>query len=380
MLEASSGSHATPQTPAVETMVARLLENSPPATQVLRLPPPVREAPAATAAFAGLSYASPEEPGVSRRRSGRGFVYERADGSRVKDRATLARIRALAIPPAWRRVWISPDPNGHLQAMGYDEKGRRQYRYHARFRELREHVKYQRLIAFAETLPLIRARVEADMARPGRRQVLATVVHLLETTMIRVGNRSYARDNHSFGLTTLEPRHLQIAGTRLRFSFTGKSGKAWRLDIRDKRIVRILKTCQELPGQSLFRYVDEVGEAQSITSVDVNDYLREISGADFTAKDFRTWNGTVLAATELAQAPAPQTARAGKHSLAVAIRKVAAQLHNTPAVCRACYVHPAVVDAFLAGDLRLDLEGQPANPWLSAAEMAVLSFVRARAK
>ncbi|HEY2051305.1 MAG TPA: DNA topoisomerase IB [Caulobacteraceae bacterium] len=336
--------------------------------------------PAAAAERAGLTYASHEGPGISRRRFGRGFAYRSADGGRIEDPEILARIRALAIPPAWREVWICADPDGHIQATGRDARGRLQYIYHPKFREVRDEAKYRHVIGFALSLPKIRTQVAADMGQSadGRRQVLATVVHLLETTMIRVGNRSYAHTNHSFGLTTLEPRHVEISGTRLRFEFQGKSGKMWKLDIRDRRIVRILKTCQELPGQSLFRYVDEDGNPQAVSSEDVNAYLREISGADVTAKDFRTWTGTVMAAGRLAKEAPPETATAARRGLTEVVKTVAAQLGNTPAICRACYIHPAVVDAFLEGALQLGSHKAAAHEGLSDEEATVLAFLVAR--
>ena len=336
------------------------------------------DSPPATAKRAGLTYASSDQPGFTRRRHGRGFSYSPPAGGKVSDRRTLARFRALVIPPAWRDVWICPDPNGHVQAIGYDEKGRRQYIYHPEFRRLREAAKFRRLIAFAAVLPRVRAQVDADMRQVahGRRQVLATVIHLLETTMIRVGSRAYARANQSFGLTTLEPRHVEIVGTRLRFDFRGKSGRAWKLDIRDRRIVRILRSCQELPGQGLFRYVDEDGAPQAVTSDDVNNYLRGIAGADVSAKDFRTWHGTVMAATALAECGPQESQTRAKRCVSDAIRQVAARLGNTPTICRRCYVHPAVVDAYMAGELRL--EAPELIDGLSHEETAVLVFLEAR--
>jgi DNA topoisomerase-1 len=359
-------------------LIDRLLENNPPAEGLLRLPPPAQTEPAAAAQFAGLTYASPDQPGIARRRAGQGFSYRGPDGALIRDRPTLERIRTLVIPPAWRNVWICPNSNGHIQAIGYDDKGRRQYRYHARFREVREEVKYHHLIEFAESLPRLRAHVARDMGQSdlSRRQVLATVVYLLESTMIRVGNRSYARVNQSFGLTTLEPRHVEIVGTTLRFAFKGKSGKEWKLDIRDRRIVRILKTCQELPGQRLFRYIDEFGEAQTVTSADVNEYLRQVAGVDVTAKDFRTWNGTVMTATVLAEAPPAECATRRKRQLAAAIREVAARLGNTAAICRKCYVHPAVIEAYLDGSLHLDAGAEAPPEGLRPEEHAVLCFLR----
>lgn len=334
--------------------------------------------PEASAQAAGLVYVSPDSPGLTRRRSGRGFRYLDAHGRAVSGAAALARIRALVIPPAWREVWICPDPDGHIQAVGQDEKGRRQYIYHPRFRARRDAAKFEHLIDFAEALPALRARVDADMKRGGRdrRAVLATVAHLLETTMIRVGGAAYARDNGSFGLTTLRSRHVKIDGGELRFQFKGKSGRIWRLSVRDRRVARLVKSCQDLPGQDLFQYLDEAGERRTVTSADVNAYLKEISGRDITAKDFRTWNGTVLAAAALAEGEAAHSPSARKRALAKAMAKVAARLGNTVAVCRKCYVHPAISETFLEGALVLDQRSEPNG--LEPGEAAVLAFLRAR--
>jgi len=334
----------------------------------------------AAAEEAGLTYASPDSAGVSRRRAGKGFTYRDPQGKRVTDKQTLARIRALAVPPAWKGVWICPDPNGHIQAMGFDDKGRRQYRYHAKFRAFRESVKYEHMLAFAEALPRLRARVAADMAGPGlgRPRVLATVVHLLETTMIRVGNREYARENQSFGLTTLEKgRHAEVEGARLKFHFKGKGGKVWNLDIRDRRVAKIVKTCQELPGQHLFQYLDADGTPHAVTSADVNAYLREITGEDVTAKDFRTWNGTVLAAMALLEIGAEPRKSFAKKNVTRAIERVSTRLGNTPAICRKCYCHPQVVAAYLDGGLSLEVGAETDDGQLRPEEAAVLAFLRA---
>jgi DNA topoisomerase-1 len=335
---------------------------------------------------AGLVYVSTDDPGLSRRRAGKGFGYRNPAGHRVLDSAVLQRIRALAIPPAWTRVWISADPDGHIQAVGYDDRGRRQYRYHAKFREVREGVKYEHMVAFAEALPRVRRRVAADMTAPGlgRAKVLATVVHLLETTMIRIGNPAYARQNGSFGLTTLLNRHVQVEGSDLRFHFKGKSGKVWRLGVRDRRIARIVRSCQELPGQHLFQYLDEAGERQSVTSADVNAYLKDVGGADITAKDFRTWTGTVLAAGALAEFEMADSVSRAKKNVTQAIERVAARLGNTPTICRKCYVHPEIVSAYLGGSLLLEIRNDSDGPLpdtfetLRPEETAVLSFLRAR--
>jgi DNA topoisomerase-1 len=340
----------------------------------------------AAAKAAGLVYVSSEAPGFSRHRAGKGFAYRSPDGQRVSDKATLARIRSLAIPPAWRSVWVCSDPKGHIQAVGQDERGRKQYRYHPRFREMRDGAKFEHMMVFAQALPDLREQVAKHMAAPGvgRNKVLATVVHLLETTMIRVGNSSYAKENKSYGLTTLLNRHVRIEGAELRFHFKGKSGKTWRLGVRDRRIARIVKSCQELPGQHLFQYLDEAGRRQAVTSSDVNAYLKEISGADITAKDFRTWTGTVLAARALAEFEAADTKARAKKNVTRAIEHVSARLGNTPTICRKCYIHPEIVTAYLDGGLLLDIPNdiscqlRDAEAALRPDEAAVLSFLRTR--
>lgn len=301
----------------------------------------------------GLVYATDDVVGIGRRKAGTGFSYRNANGATLKDRTTLQRIRALAIPPAWREVWICPDTNGHLQATGRDEKGRKQYLYHSGFREVRDSVKFAHMLEFAQRLPAIRARVAKDMALAGlpRRKVLATTVHLLETTLIRVGNDDYARQNGSFGLTTLRRRHLQVEGTELRFRFKGKSGKIWRVQLRDRRIARILKACQDLPGQQLLQYQDDSGAIHDVTSSEVNAYLKDITGAEITAKDFRTWAGTVLTTTALQEFGAFDSVAEGEKNIRSAIKAVAVHLGNTATVCRKCYVHPDVLLAYLDGSL-----------------------------
>jgi DNA topoisomerase-1 len=333
-----------------------------------------------------LIHISVAAPGIARRRSGKGFTYTAANGARVADKATLARIRALVIPPAWTDVWISPDPNGHIQAVGFDAKGRKQYRYHARFREQRDCAKFDRLAEFAQALPALRARVAEDMRTHGlgREKVLATIVHLLETTMIRVGNAAYARENKSYGLTTLRNRHVKIDGGALRFDFKGKSGKVWRLNVHDRRVARIVRACQELPGQDLFQYLDDNGHRQAISSGDVNAYLKEVSGRDITAKDYRTWTGTVLAARTLAECDATECATAAKRNLNLAIKQTAARLGNTPTICRKSYIHPAIISAYLEGGLRLEIvevvtgDLAPGAGALDPAEKAVLAFLSSR--
>ncbi|HEY5206887.1 MAG TPA: DNA topoisomerase IB [Roseiarcus sp.] len=326
---------------------------------------------------AGLVYADLGRPGLRRRRAGKGFSYLGPDGASLRDQASLARIRALAIPPAWRSVWICPKPEGHIQAIGYDDKGRRQYRYHARFREAREEAKFEHLVAFAEALPRLRRQVAKDMAKTGhgRDKVLATVISLLESTMIRVGNAAYAKANHSYGLTTLLSRHVAIDGADLKFHFTGKSGKTWRLGVHDRRVARLVRECQELPGQALFQFIDDDGARQSVTSADVNAYLKTATDADITAKDFRTWAGTVMAATALAEQARPESAAVAKHIVTDVVRHVSERLGNTVAICRKCYVHPEVVNAWLEGTLAL-AGGREGPEGLKPEEAAVLAFLR----
>ena len=302
---------------------------------------------------AGLRYISDAEAGIRRERTALGFRYRDPRGRLVRDRAELRRIRNLVIPPAWCDVWISPHADGHIQATARDARGRKQYRYHPRWRSVRDEAKYGRLSAFGAALPRIRARTRRDLALPGlpREKVLAAVVRLLASTLIRIGNESYARDNGSFGLTTLRDRHAEIVGGRIRFRFRGKSKKEHLVSIDDQRLARVVRRCQELPGQTLFQYRGPDGGSQTIGSGDVNGYLRAITGAPFTAKDFRTWAGTLLMAKALAAAEPPASESAAKRTIVAAIATVAERLGNTPAVCRRCYVHPAVVDAFRAGTL-----------------------------
>lgn len=345
---------------------------------------PLPSNPAQEAAeAAGLSYVSDDGPGIKRIRRGRLFRYVAANGEPLRDAATLERIRKLAIPPAYEDVWICPRANGHLQASGRDAKGRKQYRYHEDFRAVRDGTKYGRLPEFAGALPSIRSRVNADMALRGlpREKVLATVVHLLETTMIRVGNSRYAQSNKSYGLSTLKTRHVAIEGSELKFRFTGKSGKQWRLSLRDRRVARIVRAAQELPGQHLFQYLDLDGSPHEVTSGDVNRYLKEISNAELTAKDFRTWTGTVLAAVALNELGKPESATAGARKVKTAAEAVAAILGNTPTVCRKCYIHPEIIDAYLAGELalRVTIADKDAGPTdLAPEEQAVLRFLKRR--
>jgi DNA topoisomerase-1 len=310
---------------------------------------------------AGLRYVSDSAPGIRRLRSGKGFRYVGPDGRAVRDPGTLNRIRSLAIPPAYTDVWISPSPNGHIQATGRDARGRKQYRYHPRWREVRDETKYGRMLDFSAALPRIRRRVERDLGLAGlpREKVLATVVRLLECTGIRVGNDEYARANGSFGLTTLRDDHVEISGSTLRFQFRGKSGKTHKVALSDPRLARIVRRCQALPGEELFQYVDEAGEQQTIGSGDVNDYLREISGEEFTAKDFRTWWGTTLALAALLTMDPPSSEREAKSRIIQVVDEVAQQLNNTRAVCRKYYVHPAVLESFSDGKLLEALAAQP---------------------
>jgi DNA topoisomerase-1 len=315
---------------------------------------------AESARAAGLRYVNDTLPGIERRPAAKGFRYVAADGTPVRDKATLARIRALAIPPAWTHVWICPREDGHLQATGRDARGRKQYRYHERWREVRDESKYGRLVAFGRALPRIRRRVARDLARPGlpREKVLATVVRLLETTFIRVGNEEYARENESFGLTTLRERQVRVNGTKLKFRFRGKSGVLHNVALADPRIARIVRHLQELPGQELFQYVDDDGGTRGIESADVNAYLKQIAGEEFTSKDFRTWAGTLLCARALRRLPAPPSPAAGKREVAQAIEAVARELRNTRAVCRKCYIHPLVIESYLEGRLQDALRGR----------------------
>lgn len=342
--------------------------------------------PVSAARAARLRYVTDQVPGLQRKRAGKHFSYLGVDGKPIRERAELRRIRSLAIPPAWTDVWICPWPHGHIQATGRDARGRKQYRYHPRWREVRDETKYDHMLAFAAALPHIRARVEQDLALPGmpRAKVLATVVRLLETTLIRVGNGEYARQNHSYGLTTLHNRHVEIDGTTLHFHFRGKSGKRHVIDVRDRRLAAIVNRCRALPGHKLFEYLDENGEPHAIHSHDVNDYLQEITGQEFTAKDYRTWAGTVLAALALQEFAAFNTDAEAKQNIVRAVETVAQRLGNTPAVCRKCYVHPEVFNAYLDGALlgslkeRVDAEIAGGLNALRGDEAAVMAFLQER--
>jgi DNA topoisomerase I len=326
----------------------------------------VQDDPVESARAAGLRYVSDTAPGISRKGAGKGFTYTGPDGKKISDTETLARIQALAIPPAWTDVWICPNERGHIQATGRDDKGRKQYRYHARWHEVRDETKYSRVMAFGRALPGIRARVRKDLALQGlpREKVLATVVRLLETTLIRVGNEEYAKENKSYGLTTLRDRHVEIDGSEVRFQFRGKSGRTHSISLKDRRLAGIVKRLQDLPGQDLFEYVDDDGERQAVTSADVNDYLREVSGEDFTAKDFRTWAGTVLASRALHEMESVDSEAGAKKNIVQAIEHVAERLGNTPTVCRKCYVHPAVLESYVDGTL-LDMVKEKARKELA---------------
>ena len=307
----------------------------------------------ASAKAAGLRYVYDNKPGISRKRHGSGFRYVDPEGRPVRDAETLGRIKSLVIPPAWTNVWICPAANGHLQATGRDARDRKQGRYHPHWREVRDEHKYEHMMHFGQALPQIRARVEHDLARPGlsRTKVLATIVSLLEATFIRIGNPEYAKENHSYGLTTMRRKHVEIHGSTVTFHFKGKSGVEHTIDVNNRRLARIVKSCRDIPGYELFEYLDEEGHPHTIGSSDVNDYLHEITQQHFTAKDFRTWAGTLLACVTLSGFEACETEAQLKKNVVQAIASVAKRLGNTPSVCRKCYVHPAVVEAYLAGAL-----------------------------
>jgi len=329
------------------------------AREITKLPEIVTD-PALSAREAGLRYVSDTQRGIRRKKSGRGFRYIDADGKPVRDAVTLERIRSLVIPPAWANVWICADPRGHLQATGRDARGRKQSRYHPRWRAARDQTKYERMLLFGCALRRIRARLEEDLALPGlpRTKILATIVRLMERTLIRVGNEEYARENKSYGLTTMRAKHVEVNGSKVQFRFRGKSGKQHSVSVEDRRLARIVRQCQDLPGHELFEYLDESGETRKVDSADVNDYLRAISGEDFTAKDFRTWAGTVLACMTLRGLEEFTSETQAKKNIVEAIKAVARRLGNTPAVCRKCYVHPAVLDCYLTGKLERRIPGK----------------------
>lgn len=309
--------------------------------------------PLESASIAGLRYTLAEGPGITRRRYGKSFKYFRPDGRELKDIADLRRIRSLVIPPAWTDVWINPNASGHLQAVGRDARGRKQYRYHSEYRKVRDQTKFSRMLSFGNALDRIRERVKKDLALPGlpKEKVLATVVQLLETTCMRIGNDEYAKENSSYGLTTLHDKHVEISGSKLRFRFRGKSGQEQDIELSDARLARIVKQCRDIPGYELFQYIDSSGNRCRIDSSDVNSYLKEITGEDFTAKDFRTWGGTGLAALAFEEIGKCENESAARKNVVEVIKRVASALGNRPATCKKYYVHPAIVDAYVSGDL-----------------------------
>ena len=338
--------------------------------------------PEASARAASLRYVTDDKPGITRRRSGTGWSYRGPDGQLVRDRETLSRIRALVIPPAWTEVWICSLPNGHLQATGRDARKRKQYRYHKRWHAVRDETKYERMLLFGSVLPRIRARRDRDLELPGlpRDKLLAVILLLLEATLIRVGNDEYARTNRSFGLTTLKNRHVEIKGANIHFNFRGKGGKEHAIKVSDRRLARLVQRVRDLPGQDLFQYVDDEGKPQPINSADVNEYLRQIADEDFSAKDFRTWAGTLLAATQLTGSGGADDAALAKPIIARAVESVSRQLGNTPAICRKCYIHPSVLEAYqdrtLLARWEESLDGAEEVPGLSREESALLRFLR----
>jgi DNA topoisomerase-1 len=313
----------------------------------------VEDDPVAAARAAGLRYSNDRAPGIRRKRAGRGWRYLDLDGTRVQDPRILDRIRAIVIPPAWTDVWINPNPRGHIQATGRDDRGRKQYRYHPTWRATRDETKFSRMIDFGQALPALREQVRQDLGRPGlpREKTLATVVHLLDESLIRVGNAEYARENDSYGLTTLQNDHVEVSGSTIRFAFRGKSGKMHEVDVRDRRVASVIRRLQDLPGQHLFQYLDAESEPQTISSDDVNAYLHEIAGDAFTAKDFRTWAGTVLAARALRDLGPFETETASKANIVKAVDAVAERLCNTRAVCRSSYIHPSILAGYEEGTL-----------------------------
>ncbi len=346
-------------------------------------PVPVTD-PVESAEAAGLRYVSDSGPGIRRKRAGKGFSYIGLDGKPIRAADELKRIKSIGVPPAYTNVWICPITNGHLQATGRDAKGRKQYRYHARWREVRDETKYARMVAFGEALPQIRHRTGQDLGLRGlpREKVLATVVQLLETTLIRVGNEEYAKENRSFGLTTMRDQHVDISGSKVQFEFRGKSGKEHTIDISDRRLAKIVRRCRDIPGYELFQYLNQDGQRETIDSADVNEYLQEITAKDFTAKDFRTWAGTVLAAVALREFEAFDSQTQAKKNVVRAIETVAEQLGNTPSICRKCYVHPAVINTYMEGSLvhtlkqRVEQEMADSLHELRSEEAAVMALLR----
>jgi DNA topoisomerase I len=332
-----------------------------------------------------LRYVTDDSPGITRKRKRKGFRYFDTQGRVLRQLEHLRRIKSLAIPPAWEGVWISPWADSHLQATGRDARGRKQHRYHPHWRRVRDQTKFDRMTAFGRVLPGLRRRLNRDLARPSlpRDKVLATVVKLLERTLIRIGNEEYARHNRSFGLTTMRSKHVKVRGAKIRFEFRGKSGKAFSLDLNDRRLATIVNRCQDLPGQELFQYVDEEGQHRTINSSDVNDYLREVTREEFTAKDFRTWAGTVLAARALREIKQFDSKAHAKRNIVTAIETVAKKLGNTRSVCRNCYIHPAVIDSYLDGSLlnqKADRETAASLNALSPDELAVMAILEQQSK
>jgi DNA topoisomerase-1 len=341
--------------------------------------------PPESARAAGLRYTTDSRPGIARKRCGKGFTYIGVDRRVIRDSSELSRIRSLVIPPAWTSVWISPDPRGHLQATGRDARGRKQYRYHPKWRAVRDETKYDRMIGFARALPIVRRKTAEHLRRSGlpREKVLATVVQLLEKTLIRVGNDEYARANRSYGLTTMRDGHVEVSGPRVRFSFRGKSGVEHEIDLHDSRLARIVKQCRDLPGYDLFQYVDEHGVRQAVGSGEVNAYLKDLTGQDLTSKDFRTWAGTVLAAQLLKEFEAYTSNAQAKKNILRAVEMVASRLGNTKAVCRKCYIHPLIFDAYLDGSMMETVRQRArkvsrAVDRLTEEETAVLSLLQRR--
>ena len=334
----------------------------------------------------GLRYVSDASPGYRRKRTGTSFTYYDKEGRRITDAAVIRRIKSIGIPPAYELVWICPSPNGHIQATGVDARGRKQYRYHPKWRELRDQNKYEHVMQFAAMLPKLRARVASHMRRDGlpRERVLATIVSLLEKTLIRVGNAEYAEKNKSYGLTTMRRKHVAIGRGVLRFDFTGKSGKQWKLQVEDRRIAAIARRCAEIPGHELFKYLDDDGQPRTVDSGDVNAYIKEITQQDFTAKDFRTWAGTVLAALALSEFKKCDSQAEAKRNVVAAIEKVARQLGNTPAICRKSYVHPEILSAYMSGDLVKMIDAKITQRFkrqyarLASGEIMVLAFLHKR--
>ena len=346
--------------------------------------PALRESHVSTAQAAGLVYVTDGEVGITRKRVGNGFAYYQPDGSLIKDRKERRRIGKLAIPPAWTDVWICPDPNGHVQATARDAKGRKQYRYHARFRQRKDESKFGRMLTFSAALPKLREQIEKDLLAPGlsRRKLLATIVRLLDRTLIRVGNDEYSKSNRSYGLTTLRQRHVEVEGYTVKFEFRGKSGVFHSVSITDRRLATIVQQLQDLPGQQLFQFIDDDGKRQDIDSDDVNAYLREVTGLDVTAKDFRTWSGTMLAARALREAGPAKSEREARRQINRALDEVARRLRNTRTVCRKYYVHPAVLEAYHRGKPipELPVPADDRRPRPSAAlrreEITVLQFLQ----